>query len=75
MKAIAEGVNEVVDEEGFQITYEAELGRSGKYFSLQIHTDRWMKPSDTARILILYAAMLAEHKTAQVFHDEGEDAG
>lgn len=65
-RKIPEGITEIVDEMGFNIVYEAELARSGKYFSLEIHTDRWTKPSDIARMLIQYAAMLVETKTAEV---------
>lgn len=66
MATKTEGITEIVDEAGFRILYDAELGRNGKYFNLQIHTDRWTKPSDIARMLIQYAAMLVETKTAEV---------
>ena len=73
MKTVAEGVNEIVDEDGRTVVFETELSKNFRRFSLLICADGGAKPSDYAKWLRIYADMLEKHKTAEVVHTDKED--
>ncbi len=74
MKALAEGVNEIIDEQGRRVQFDCTLAGNFKRLSLWIYADeKPALPKDYARWLRIYADMIEKYRTADIAHLTGED--
>lgn len=74
MKTVAEGVNEIVDEDGRAVQFDCELSKNFKRLCLRVYADDGPTfPKDYAKWLRIYADMIEKHRTADIAQTKKED--
>lgn len=63
-------VDEISDDQGFELLFESEISRIGRHFVLEVHANKLMTPADVSRILGMYAELL---ETRYVTVNQGPD--